>query len=317
MKEVISLKNVIVDTHIHTYKSDGEHSIEEILKLIDIRADQQGLNFDMVFIGDHDNPGYFEPEDKTLERMGYVNKRGLYVKGDRILGAGIEMTARHTDKRDIHLEALFFDNKCLTLGPDFDEYVRDYFDDIAEVRWKRAKNYAHRLQISDHELYQVTKNTNMPSRLHLAKVLYASLEKRFSSAHELMKGVLTLDSEEYVAVASDPHVLSSKEMVEFILRMGAIPVWVHPEQSRDVAKVAKQLNKYADGIFMTEVFSGNYDAEYNAFVKETIGNMGIGATYGSDFHGKPMKNNQLGIIITEKEKEEMMNKFENFLTQIR
>jgi len=137
------------DLHIHTHKSDGTFSVEEVFQ----NAKKEGLS--AIAITDHDSVAGV-PEAIEFSKKYRVD----FVPG-------VELSAMQ-DGREVHIIGLYVNWRS-----------KKFSDKLVHFQKKRAERAKKiigilkgmGLSLKYEELYEVTENMNNAGRLHIAKLL--------------------------------------------------------------------------------------------------------------------------------------------------
>ncbi len=253
------------DLHIHTNKSDGIHSVEEIFK----KAKEQEIS--AIAITDHDTVAAIE---EAMEYAKFFNIEFV---------PAVELSAMF-EEREIHIVGLYIDWK----NNDFINHLL-YFQ---KKRVERAINIVKKLKenkvsIEFDELYEMTDNLNNIGRLHIARLL---LKKGYiKNIKEAFDKFLSEGKPAYIKKAR----LSVKEAIDIIKKAKGISILAHPGIAKRDYMIETWRDNGLDGI---EVFHPDHTNEdiLNYLDYANKFNLLIGG--GSDFHGEIREYSVIGKV---------------------
>ena len=263
----------MIDLHIHTNFSDGDKSLEEVLR----EAERLGLL--AISITDHDSiEAYYELEKPEVRKLfsreiitGVEVSATLGGVTVHILGYGI-------DYKEIEPHLVPF------LGEPLVNFAKQYFEDkFAEhgidVKSAFSKNvdYLGFLGL----LIDVIDGL---SDGHLLKIDLSPTEKNINKKGVLWWEHLT-NSKSPLYMDVSGHVLPVEQAIDLIRKCGGKVILAHPAQYQDKADfVVEALIDKVDGI---ECYHFSANETYRNKLIELCKQRGLIITGGSDFHGRP------------------------------
>jgi len=253
------------DLHIHTNKSDGTFSVEDVFK----SAKREGL--EAISITDHDTVA------AVTEGLKFSNTYGIEFV------PGVELSAIYQNK-EVHIIGLFIDWK--------DKAFNERLTYFQKKRAERAKKIIKKLRelglpVKYEEMYEVTENMNNAGRLHVAKLLVQKkLAKNIRNAFDRY---LAEERPAYVKKAK----LTVKEAIDLIKSVNGISILAHPVllNRDDMLKEWKQTG--LDGL---EAFHPDHDSEAMSRYLSLAKKNGLIVSGGSDCHGSSKMHTRIGKI---------------------
>ena len=266
------------DLHVHTLYSDSTFSPEEVVSYA------KAKNLSAIAICDHDTVDGIEP------CMILGDKAGVEII------PGIEMSVEKIDA-EIHILGYFIDWK--------QDWLRKKLKIIQNSRVERVHLIIEKLKslgikVDAEEVFKLAVNKGSVGRLHVAKaMLNSGVIKNFKEAFD-----------KYIGFSKPCYVpytkLLPREVVEFILKAGGVPVIAHP----NLIGNDEYINEFMEyGLRGLEVYHTDHkphvSKRYEALAKEK----GLIMTGGSDCHGMGKGRILLGSVrvpydIVEKLREE-------------
>lgn len=239
------------DLHVHSCYSDGNMTINEILKYA------KSKQLDIVAITDHDN----------LDS----NRDILNLKDDIKLLLGVELSTYHNNE-NIHILGYFYNNQLKT------KEIIDFLNKCKKNRDKRIYKIIDKLETlcNIHIKYEdVAKFADGAlGRVHVAKAI---VEKYGCSIDDAFNKYIGNNAKAYVPTSN----FLTKDAIDFLHRNNAIAVIAHPKhiKKNDVLDI---VNLGVDGI---EVYYPEHDYnDINRYL-EIAREYELVITGGSDFHG--------------------------------
>ncbi len=265
------------DLHIHTNFSDSTFSPEEVASC----AGDRGLS--SIAICDHDSISGIEPCIKTASPL------GLEVI------PGIELTVEKEDA-EIHILGYFIDCEAAWFRKKLEEMQESR---IGRIRKMIGKLNAAGVDVKAEDVFAFAGRGTV-GRLHLARaMLKTGSVKSFKDAFN-----------KYIGFAKPCYVsnarFSPREAVEFLLKVGAVPVLAHPGvMSRD--EYIPELIGY--GLRGIEVYHTDHKPGVVKHYEKLAQEHGLLKTGGSDCHGMGKGKALIGTVrvpydLVEKLKEE-------------
>jgi len=262
----------MLDLHLHTLASDGAHSPEELLKLVQ----QKGLS--AFGIADHNSIASLKSAFSLAKST-----------GSQFFPA-VEIDTLYKD-RDLHLLAygVNFQN------PEWQEWMKQ----ISQAKDLQTKRRVQKLKelgfkIEYQELMKISQS-KMPSGGDYVKALSLSPEGRSDPRVRNYIDGPRSDSP-YLNFyldwlkAGKPAFVPFEEMkcekvIKKILELKAVPVLAHPSDTPE--QYVRELANL--GLMGIEVYTSYHSRELAKFWIELARKLELLITAGSDFHGKPVK----------------------------
>lgn len=262
-----------IDLHAHTSASDGSLAPEDLVAL----ARKSGL--DALAITDHDTFDGFEAALPFAGEIGLDIVRGIELNTKLDVASG-------RDRRSAHLLAYW---PSLPPSPDFTGWLLHQRED----RRNRNSRLAQALQKRgiDITLEEVeSAGRSLAGRVHFARLL---VEKRYArDTEDAFNRYLGETAPSYVERESQ----TTQKAIRMVRASGGIPVLAHPVRlslDREAEALAIRELKN-DGLLGLEIYHSEHPPELQAHYRQMAEELGLLPTGGSDFHGLPKPNIQLG-----------------------
>jgi hypothetical protein len=248
------------DLHTHSSGSDGSDSPTEIAE----KADKIGLGG--VALTDHDSL------DGIQEFM------NADVSDELIRVPGLEISAEYNN-REVHILGYFVPLNSRPLN--------DKLQFLRQARHDRLPKMMRKLNDLDvdvtlEQLYDTLEGVASPGRPHVAQLL---VDKGYvKTSREAFEKYLASNRPAYVKKER----MEAREAVRLFKKVGAVPVLAHPLTIRvlNLRSVIEDLMKEGLAGVEVEYDYGHIVMEFpDVDVKETIKNLGLIQTGGSDYHG--------------------------------
>lgn len=276
------------DMHIHSKYSDGDCSIEELVK----RINKVGLK--AAVLTDHD---CCEGTENFLELCGKEEIDSL---------SGIEITTTDNySKQEVHILGYGFDVR------DMRNNFNNLFSYNCSVRHQHIKNvinlYAESGEINTYFLHNLESEFYLPTNVssmywvNKARALNIKISEglSFAVAYEKAKNETRKGGKFYYPNENEKSYIPTEEAIEAIERTEGIAVWAHPaetisrlEKKFRSEKVARRLFEdslrfFVDkGLVGLEVFSAFNSAEEEIkFLLDCCSKYNLLTLGGSDYHG--------------------------------
>ena len=260
-----------IDLHSHTTASDGTLAPGELVAL----AKKNDL--EAIAITDHDT---FAGYDEAIKSAAAFNLDVV---------CGIELNSRLSlgeDHRAVHLLGYW------PLDPPSRDF-REWLNSEREDRRNRNRRLAEALQSRnvDVTLDEVeARGRNLAGRAHFARIL---VEKGYAQNHDdAFRRYLGESAPTYVERQSR----TTEEIIAKLREADGIPVTAHPirlsvarDREREVLVRLKQA-----GLLGLEIYHSEHPPEAQAHYRQLAEELGLLPTGGSDFHGAPKPNIDLG-----------------------
>ncbi len=253
------------DLHIHTLKSDGTYTVEEVFQ----KAREN--NVDAIAITDHDTVA------GVAEGLSLQRKYGIHFV------PGIELSAIY-EKKEVHIVALYIDHT----NPEFIKKLT-YFQ---KKRTERAKKIISRLKelnmdVEFEDLFEFTENINNAGRLHVAKLLVA--KKYARSIKDAFSRFLGENCPAYVAKAK----LTVEEALALVRDVNGISILAHPGLLDADYMIARWKDMGLDGI---EIFHPDHTYEQMNKYLDIANSLKLLVSGGSDCHGTSKDYTRIGKV---------------------
>ncbi len=253
------------DLHIHTNKSDGLYSVEEIFK----KAKEAELS--AIAITDHDTVAAVEEaiHFSKIYNIEYI--------------PAVELSAMFGEK-EVHIVGLYINWK--------DKEFLKKLSHFQKKRVERAINIVDKLKenkilIEFEELYEMTDNLNNIGRLHIARLL---LKKGYiKNIKEAFEKFLSEGKPAYIEKAK----LSVSEALEIVKQADGISILAHPGIVNKDEMIEIWKKQGLDGI---EVFHPDHTNEDAAHYFDYANKYNLLVSGGSDFHGEIREYSLIGRI---------------------
>ena len=259
-----------IDLHSHTNKSDGSLSPAELIDL----ALQKGLQ--TLAITDHD----------TLE--GYDEAAPLAQAAGLDLICGVELSSKF-HHRSIHVLGYFFHQPP---GPEF----RHHLDCIQTSRRERNGRLAARLRELGLDVHQDEAERfgrSQTGRPHFARLL---VEKGYvRDLREAFDRYLDESAPGFV----ERRDASLDNVIRWIHEADGLASWAHPVRMvrQSAVPVDRLFREMAGhGMDAIEAYHTDHSPEVQAEYLTVASRIGLAVTGGSDFHGDPKPQIQLGQV---------------------
>ncbi len=274
----------MIDIHIHTKYSDGDKTVEEILKICEEK------NLEYISITDHNTCRQYE--DKSLNKNIFT---GNIIKG-------VEMNAIFNNKK---IEVLGYKIKETEIIEKWSE--RFFSEEILKEQQEKAKRKL--LNICDKKglIYDENKiPQNIPVTDYITIYIYKELMKHKEN-YEILgeyaeslnvfirKGLMNPDSEYYTGSDDEPKP-RYKDVVDVIHKAGGLAFLAHPYEYRfdNTIDFINELRneKELDGI---ECFHPSADEEQMEILVKYAKSNNLFISGGSDYHGRKKPDINIGV----------------------
>ena len=263
----------LIDLHSHTTASDGSLSPAELVA----RAQRAGLA--ALGITDHDTFGGYEEAVPLAHAAALDLVRGIELNSRLALGNGGRITYAH----------LLGYWPSHPPSADFSAWLETERADRRDRNSRLAKALAQRgLEITLAEVE--ARGRSLTGRTHFATIL---VEKGYAADREdAFRRYLGETAPSYVERQSE----STEQVIGRIRSSGGIPVLAHPIRlglpSHDQRNVLERLKEA--GLLGLEIYHSEHSPELQAHYRELAEDLDLLPTGGSDFHGTPKPDTELG-----------------------
>ncbi len=256
-----------VDLHVHSNKSDGSFSPEELVSY----AIEKGLS--AFALSDHD----------TTE--------GIEAAVQAAKGTGIEVIpaiefSTEYEGKDIHILGLYIDYS----GKEFKKYLKD-FQDSRDLRNRKMceKLTEHGVPVTYEEMREYFPGSVL-TRAHYAKYMWEKgFVKSMSEAFDRYIG-------DHAPCFLPREKVTPMQAVELILRAGGVPILAHPVlyhlSDERLDKLVAQLKGV--GLAGIEAIYSTYTSSEERQMRALADKYDLLISGGSDFHGTTKPNLDLG-----------------------
>ena len=256
-----------VDLHVHSNKSDGSFSPEELVSY----AIEKGLS--AFALSDHD----------TTE--------GIEAAVQAAKGTGIEVIpaiefSTEYEGKDIHILGLYIDYS----GKEFKKYLKD-FQDSRDLRNRKMceKLTEHGVPVTYEEMREYFPGSVL-TRAHYAKYMWEKgFVKSMSEAFDRYIG-------DHAPCFLPREKVTPMQAVELILRAGGVPILAHPVlyhlSDERLDKLVAQLKGV--GLAGIEAIYSTYTSSEERQMRALADKYDLLISGGSDFHGTTKPSLDLG-----------------------
>ena len=250
----------LADLHLHSDRSDGLYSPQELVKI----AEKEGLGG--IALTDHD----------TLDGIQEFMDAPTSTDLQRI--PGVEISTEYQGS-ELHILGYF-----VPLG---ESPVDIRLRTTRESRHTRFPKMVKKLrdlgiEIEDEEIQKMLKDVDSPGRPHLARIL---IEKGIvKDINEAFAKYLASGKPAYVGRQK----MDSFYAINLIRESGAVPVLAHPLLIKEInlKQLLQQLKSHGlEGVEVDYGYRKSEDMNQVENVRKIAEELGLIATGGSDFHG--------------------------------
>ncbi|MHA1420647.1 MAG: PHP domain-containing protein [Candidatus Thorarchaeota archaeon] len=250
----------LADLHVHSDRSDGLHSPQELVSFAEM------MNLGGIALTDHD----------TLDGIREFMEVPTSTKIQRI--PGVEVSTKYQD-HEVHILGYF-----VTSG---DSPIKQRLKAIRDSRHTRFPKMARKLrdlgiEIDESEVQRILRKVESPGRPHLARILIDN------GAVEDIREAFT----KYLATGKPGYVGREKieiaEAIGLLRKSGAVPVLAHPLliENIDLKRFVQELKTLGvEGVEVNYGYRKSSLMDRVDYVRELTVNLGLIATGGSDYHG--------------------------------
>lgn len=274
----------MIDLHMHTLYSDGDRTVEEILKM----CEEKKLEY--ISITDHNTCKQYE--DIAIKNNIFSGK---IIKG-------IEMNATFQNKAIEILAYNILDTKII------EDWSQKFFsEEVLRKQQEETKNKF--LNICDKKglIYDESKiEKNIPLTDYITIYIYKEL-MRYEENYEILgeyteslnyfirKGLMNPESDFFTGGDNTPKPMY-KDVIDVIHKSGGLAFLAHPFEYRldDTIRFIDELRKESelDGI---ECFHPSADEDKMNILVEYAKNNNLYISGGSDYHGRKKPDIKVGI----------------------
>jgi len=276
----------MIDLHIHTVYSDGDKTVEEVLKMCEEK------NLEYISITDHNTCKAYE--DGILKNNPIFS--GKIIKG-------VEMDATFLNKR---IEILGYSIKETNI---IEEWCQKFFSEEV-LRRQQEKVKRKLLNICDKKglVYDESRiEKNIPATDYISIYIYRELmrhEENYDILGEyakslnifIRKGLMNPESEYYTGSENISKPMY-KDVINIIHEAGGLAFLAHPFEYRfeDTISFINELRKEKelDGI---ECFHSSANEEEMRILVKYVKENNLYISGGSDYHGKKKPDIEIGLV---------------------
>lgn len=263
-----------IDLHVHSNKSDGSNSPEELVQ----QAMAKGLS--AFALTDHDT---VDGIDDALTYVAQLHAAGIINVPEVV--PGIELSTEYHGK-DIHLVGLYIDHH----SPSFQAQLKHFVDSRIDRNRKMCANLASiGIDISYEKLVQAFPDSVL-TRAHYAVYL---VEHGYSLSKEDAFSQYLGDHTKYFV----PREKITPEMgVELILQAGGIPILAHPVlYHMSDARLEELISRLkAAGLAGIESIYATYNLAEERQIRKLAEKYDLLISGGSDYHGVAKPGLEMG-----------------------
>lgn len=256
-----------VDLHVHSNKSDGSFSPEELVSY----AIEKGLS--AFALSDHDTTEGIEAAVQAAKGTGIE------------VSPAIEFSTEYEGK-DIHILGLYIDYS----GKEFKKYLKD-FQDSRDLRNRKMceKLTEHGVPVTYEEMREYFPGSVL-TRAHYAKYMWEKgFVKSMSEAFDRYIG-------DHAPCFLPREKVTPMQAVELILRAGGVPILAHPVlyhlSDERLDKLVAQLKGV--GLAGIEAIYSTYTSSEERQMRALADKYDLLISGGSDFHGTTKPSLDLG-----------------------
>lgn len=254
----------MIDLHIHTIYSDGEHTPLEVLNI----CKEHGV--DVMSIADHNT---MEGVKRAIEENPY---------SDLTIIPGIELGATwHIKGGTLHVLGYNIDMKNKNLNDVTQAIMSDNVMRLESCVSLLKKYYG--FTFKDEDLEKIFKSIGNIGRPDIAKLC---VEYGYCNdvQHAFKKYLNPIKDE----IAKRRTTLTDKDCIDYIKGAGGIACLAHPIELKCdniyLKEYIKKLMSY--GLEAVEVYQSKHTTEYSRKLKSIVDEFGLLYSVGSDYHGE-------------------------------
>lgn len=258
----------LIDMHTHTNYSDGELSLEELIKLAISK------NIKALAITDHD----------TIEEIKTINRNSSLIinSGINIIN-GIELSAK-VDQGTMHILGYNIDIKNTTLNEKLLTLKDNSINSVLSILEQIKRDYD--IVFCYEDIRKLINTNHNLGRIDIAKLCvmygYASNIKDTFNKYLISAYNKTRDMNKK---------MNYQECLELIRNSGGIPVLAHPKSlnlpEKEFLILLKDMIKY--GLEGIEVYHSTHTPEEMSYYHQIANQYNLLISGGSDYHGKGIK----------------------------
>lgn len=254
------------DLHTHSIYSDGTWTPDALID----GAIEAGLS--AIALTDHN----------TVDGLPHFISaaRGKDIE----IVTGTEFSVDYKGK-ELHILGLF-------ITPEHFDEVTEFMAIVHRRKEERNRELILALRADGYDLdYDVLASATPSGRINRAHVAGALVEKGYADSIKDAFYRFLLPSAGYYKF---PKIFTAREIIDFILSIGAVPVWAHPFLSLSEPEIIEFLSE-TEGLCGMECYYSTYDEETTKESLSIAERFGLLPSGGSDFHGARKPSIELGV----------------------
>lgn len=251
-----------VDLHIHTNYSDGDCSVESVMKMA------QNKELRAVSITDHDN----------IDADAEAHKIGKELGIETINGTELSF---EIDGKDVHILGYFIDINNVAL--------KQKLQEMKDARYIRAKKIVHNLNRQGIDLrFETVLNVAGKGAIGRPHIATAMLnEELIYSFKEAFEKYIGYQSPAYVEKLK----MAPAEAFKLILDAGGLPILSHP----GVTQINERIPQFIRaGLAGLEVYHPEHNSAAKRYYREYCKKHNLVYSGGSDFHSLTQGKVEIG-----------------------
>ena len=258
----------LCDLHTHSVFSDGTYTPKELLSA----AEKLGLS--AIALCDHN----------TVDGLPDFLSAAKESAVEAIPGA--EFSVDYQGK-ELHLLGLFIPEDCFS-------QISALMEAVMARKMQSNLDLILALNKAGYHIdYKTIKNATPNHKFNRAHIAAELTRKGYTATiKEAFKNLLSPSAGYY----KEPERISVWEMLDFLLKIGAVPVLAHPFLSLSEEELLTFLPlAKAQGLVGMECYYSTYDTQTTEISLALAERFGLKPSGGSDFHGSNKPDIQLGI----------------------
>ena len=258
----------LCDLHTHSVFSDGTYTPKELLSA----AEKLGLS--VIALCDHN----------TVDGLPDFLSAAKESAVEAIPGA--EFSVDYQGK-ELHLLGLFIPEDCFS-------QISALMEAVMARKMQSNLDLILALNKAGYDIdYETIKNATPNHKFNRAHIAAELTRKGYTATiKEAFKNLLSPSAGYY----KEPERISVWEMLDFLLKIGAVPVLAHPFLSLSEEELLTFLPMAkAQGLVGMECYYSTYDTQTTEISLALAERFGLKPSGGSDFHGSNKPDIQLGI----------------------
>ena len=256
---------MICDLHAHSVYSDGTWTPAELIE------GAIGAGVSALALTDHNTV------DGLSDFISAARGKDIEI----VLGAEFSADYKGTE---LHILGLFID-------PERFAEVSSLMEIVQKRKEESNRAMISKLVKAGYDLdYDVLAADTPSGRINRAHVATAMMEKGYAESVKAAFSKFLLPSAGYY---QPPKAFSAQEIIDFIISIGAVPVWAHPFLTLSEPEIIEFLNE-SHGLCGMECYYSTYDEATTQRALEISREFGLLPSGGSDFHGMRKPDIEIG-----------------------